>query len=79
MNRLALNGCSIQRRNLYEIQQRTPHRLLLAPLAALDAASSRGQGYGPKQTRPQDQPCPLTALPKDDRALIRSVIPDLGA
>jgi hypothetical protein len=32
-----------------------------------------------KQTRPQDQPCALTALPEDDRALIRSVIPDLGA
>ena len=32
-----------------------------------------------KQTRPQDQPCTLTALPEDDRTLIRSVIPDLGA
>jgi hypothetical protein len=32
-----------------------------------------------KQTRPQDQPCPLAALPKDDRALIRSVLPELGA
>jgi hypothetical protein len=32
-----------------------------------------------KQTRPQDQPCALTALPDDDRALIRSVLPELGA
>jgi hypothetical protein len=32
-----------------------------------------------KQTRPQDQPCPLTALPDDDRALIRSMLPELGA
>ena len=32
-----------------------------------------------KQTRPQDQPCPLAALPEDDRALIRSVLPELGA
>lgn len=32
-----------------------------------------------KQTRPQDQPCPLAALPEDDRTLIRSVLPDLGA
>jgi hypothetical protein len=32
-----------------------------------------------KQTRPQDQPCPLAALPEEDRALIRSVLPELGA
>ena len=32
-----------------------------------------------KQTRPQDQPCPLAALPENDRALIRSVLPELGA
>jgi hypothetical protein len=32
-----------------------------------------------KQARPQDQPCPLAALPEDDRALIRSVLPELGA
>jgi len=32
-----------------------------------------------KQTRPQDKPCPLAALPEDDRALIRSVLPELGA
>ena len=32
-----------------------------------------------KQTRPQDQPGPLAALPEDDRALIRSVLPELGA
>jgi len=31
-----------------------------------------------KQTRPQDRPCALTALPDDDRALIRSVLPELG-
>ena len=31
-----------------------------------------------KQTRPQDRPCPLTALPEDDRALIRSLLPELG-
>ncbi|MCU0785940.1 MAG: hypothetical protein MUF81_18220 [Verrucomicrobia bacterium] len=38
--------------------------LLLAPLAALDAASSRGRGYGPKQVRPawpgDAAPCQLT-------------------
>jgi hypothetical protein len=32
-----------------------------------------------KQTRPQDKPCPLAALPGDDRALIRSALPELGA
>ena len=32
-----------------------------------------------KQTRPQDQPCALTTLTDDDRALIRSVLPDLDA
>ena len=32
-----------------------------------------------KQTRPQDQPGALTALPDDDRALIRSMLPELGA
>jgi len=32
-----------------------------------------------KQTRPQDQPGPLAALPDDDRALIRSMLPELGA
>jgi hypothetical protein len=32
-----------------------------------------------KQTRPQDQPGPLAALPEDDRALIRSILPELGA
>jgi hypothetical protein len=31
-----------------------------------------------KQTRPQDQPCPLAALPEEDRVLIRSVLPELG-
>jgi len=30
-----------------------------------------------KQTRPQDMPCPLADLPEDDRALIRSVLPEL--
>jgi hypothetical protein len=32
----------------------------------------------PTITRPQDQPCALTALPDDDRALIRSILPELG-
>ena len=32
-----------------------------------------------KQTRPQDQPGPLAALPEEDRALIRSILPELGA
>ena len=31
------------------------------------------------QTRPQDQPCALAALPEKDRALIRSALPELGS
>jgi len=32
-----------------------------------------------KRTRPQDKPRPLADLSADDRALIRSVVPDIGA